>query len=178
MLTGSRFVFCVVISPNQQTTIDDPLPTLYCRCIGQNDLHPFKFVPTDRIDFRRKHLFTFHSGWLNIDRSELSSESDYFNECYRPEVNREMMFEFSSEFDDFDIVECGAKILTQEEIIEGSNESESEQVFGDNIELEPSEEAIVDDTEYNEATHIDGEKHTGCWSWLFICFDLLVSGRG
>ncbi|XP_010473634.1 PREDICTED: disease resistance protein RML1B-like isoform X2 [Camelina sativa] len=170
-----RFVFCVVISPKQQTTIDDPLPTLYCRCIGQSYLHPFKFVPTDRIDFERKHLFTFRSGWIiNKDPSQVNKESDDLRVFYRPEVNTEMMFEFSSEYDDFDIVECGAKILTQEESIAGSYESESEQVFGGSNELE---EAIVDDTEYNEATNIDGETYTGCWSWLFVCFDLLVSGR-
>ena len=177
---NSRFVFCVVISPKQQTTLDGLFPTLCCRCIGQSDLDPIDIVLSDCIDFQTKHLCTFLSGWLNIDPSKVSREkmlSDDFKEFCQPEVNREIMFEFSSEFDDFYIAECGAKIWTQEEIIEGSYESESEQVFGDNIELEPSEEAIVDDTEYNEATNIDGEKHTGCWSWLFIYFDLLVSGR-
>lgn len=47
------------------------------------------------------------------------------------------MFEFSSKSHDFNIIECGAKVLTETSIKE-SYESGSDQAFEDDIVFEPS----------------------------------------
>ncbi|CAE5962261.1 unnamed protein product [Arabidopsis arenosa] len=74
-----------------------------------------------------------------------------------------MVFEFSRKLHGFEIIECGAKILTEEESMEGS--------------YEPSEEVIVDETNIDDLSSKEVEKRTDCWSWLFLCFGLSVSGK-
>lgn len=73
-----------------------------------------------------------------------------------------MVFEFSRVLHGFEIIECGAKILTEEESMEGS--------------YEPSEEVTVDETNIDDLSSKEVEKRTDCWSWLFLCFGLSVSG--
>ncbi|CDY08332.1 BnaC09g12640D [Brassica napus] len=93
--------------------------------------------------FRREHLFVFDSRFL---------------EFYPSDMSREIVLELSSNSNDFNIIDCGARILTDEN---GSNESACYTEEGDNL---------------------DGGKCTDCWSWLLLCFDLshllrFVSGR-
>ncbi|KAL1225320.1 Disease resistance protein RML1B [Cardamine amara subsp. amara] len=173
------FVFCVVISSNQQTP--KGFSGLLCRrVIAQDDGYPVEGLVYvgDVSKCRREHLFIFDSRFI---------------EFYPTEYSREIVYELSSKSQDFDIIECGAKIFT-EESIKQSYESGSYQVTEDDIEFEPHEEAFEDNTEYNDITNeelcnskedenlddptnLEGEKHTDCWSWLFICFGSLVSRR-
>ena len=56
----------------------------------------------------------------------------------RSEAGTEMVFEFSSALqEDFDIIECGAKVLAEKSIKE-SYESGSDQAFEDDVVFEPS----------------------------------------
>ncbi|CDY38214.1 BnaA09g11750D [Brassica napus] len=98
--------------------------------------------------FRREHLFVFDSRFL---------------EFYPSDMSREIVLELSSNSNDFDIIDCGARILTDEN---GSNE----------YSIEHTNEVVC----YSE--EVDGGKRTDCWSWLFLCFGLshltrFVSGR-
>ncbi|CAH8255926.1 unnamed protein product [Arabidopsis lyrata] len=108
----SRFVVCVLFSPKQQFT-----EGLLHRPIGGWDLNPVEGVVLVDSRYvstcRREHLFIFRS------RFPFNEPSD---------VSRKMVFKFSREFQEFDIIECGAKILTDESM-ENSYESGSDQVF-------------------------------------------------
>ncbi|KAL9310560.1 putative TIR domain, P-loop containing nucleoside triphosphate hydrolase [Arabidopsis thaliana] len=138
---STGFVVCVVISPNLASQVTEyRLPQLLCRRrIGQGDLDPIEkmFNVRTLLNFQTEHLFVFiiHPHLPFIDPSE---------------VSREIVFEFSSKFNHFDVIDCGAKILADGSI-KGSYESGLEQVFEDN-------------TKHGE--------HADCWSWLFHCFDL------
>lgn len=173
----SGFVVCVVISPKQQ---EISFSQLMCRRIGvaQDDFYPVEMLVYvgEVHKFRREHLFVFDSRFL---------------EFYPTDMSREIVLELSSNSNDFDIIDCGARILTEEN---GSNESGlDDQVLEDETEIGPSE-AFEDSIEHTnegvcyseEGDNLDGGKCTDCWSWLFLCFDLsglvgdirsLVSGR-
>lgn len=173
----SGFVVCVVISPKQQ---EFSFSQLMCRRIGvaQDDFYPVEMLVYvgEVHKFRREHLFVFDSRFL---------------EFYPTDMSREIVLELSSNSNDFDIIDCGARILTEEN---GSNESGlDDQVLEDETEIGPSE-AFEDSIEHTnegvcyseEGDNLDGGKCTDCWSWLFLCFDLsglvgdirsLVSGR-
>ncbi|CAH8385789.1 unnamed protein product [Eruca vesicaria subsp. sativa] len=105
----TRFKVCLVLLPNHQIR---ETSQLLCRCIVNGDLanSEDKVVYFNLSRCRREHLFIFPSGLFEQDEG-------------LHEVRREISFEFSSEFNDFDVVECGAKFLTDE----NSFESESDQ---------------------------------------------------
>ncbi|KAF8082878.1 hypothetical protein N665_0804s0025 [Sinapis alba] len=110
----TRFKVCLVLSPNHHIR-EDTTSQLLCRRIVNGDL-----VNSDDKEFhfnlsrcRTEHLFVFPSGLFQEDKDEEAL----------PKVHREIQFEFSSKSNDFDIVECGAKFLTDE----NSYESESDQ---------------------------------------------------
>lgn len=166
----SGFVVCVVISPKQQ---EFSFSQLKCRRIGvaQDDFYPVEMLVYvgEVHKFRREHLFVFDSRFL---------------EFYPSDMSREIVLELSSNSNDFDIIDCGARILTDEN---GSNECGlDDQVLEEETELE-SREAFEDSIEHtNEVVcyseEVDGGKRTDCWSWLFLCFGLshltrFVSGR-
>lgn len=161
------FVVCLAISSNRR---DYSFSQLLCRrIIAQDNLDPVENLVYvgigDVFRCRTEHLFIFGSGLLDF---------------YPSEVSREIVFEFSSSSHDFNIIECGARILS----IQGSDESSLNQVFEDHIEIEPT---VASDST-NEVENLEGDKQIGCWSWLFPCFDFdlshfvrhvgsLVSGR-
>ncbi|XP_019085239.1 PREDICTED: disease resistance protein RML1B-like [Camelina sativa] len=166
----SRLKVCVVISPpRQEHRLGRFYKNLLCRHVAKDDLYPVEisiFVG-DVSKFRREHLFIFtiHHHWPCMDPSD---------------VNREIVFEFSNEIQYFDIIECGAQILTDHDDVE----FESSEAFEDEIEFE-STGAYEDDTEQGDSVE-DEHLRTDCWSWLFLCFDLsqfvrhvgsLISGR-
>ncbi|CAL9237535.1 unnamed protein product, partial [Arabidopsis halleri] len=181
------FVVCVVISHNQQIT--ESFSGLLCRrIVAQDDGYPVEVLVYvgDVSKCRTEHLFIFDSRFI---------------EFYPSEDRREIVYELSSKSRDFNIIECGAKIFTDESIKQ-SCESGLDEVLEVDIELEPSE-VFGDDTEYGEPTNevlcnskedenlgypgnLNSENHTDCWSWLFLCFDVshfvrnvrsFVSGR-
>ncbi|KAG7658340.1 Toll/interleukin-1 receptor homology (TIR) domain superfamily [Arabidopsis suecica] len=138
---------CVVISPNQPLTENSVRNILWTHIKGQYyslSAHP-KYVG-EVSKFQSEHLFVFHSDLGGFHPSE---------------DNREIIFKFSSKSRDFEIIECGAKILP-EESIKGSCESESE-AFEESI--KGSCESRLDEL------FVDGDR-TDCWSWLFLCLDL------
>ncbi|KAF3606819.1 hypothetical protein DY000_02045940 [Brassica cretica] len=161
------FVVCLAISSNRR---DYSFSQLLCRhIIAQDNLDPVENLVYvgigDVFRCRTEHLFIFGSGLLDF---------------YPSEVSREIVFEFSSSSHDFNIIECGARILS----IQGSDESSLNQVFEDHLEIEPT---VASDST-NEVENLEGDKQIGCWSWLFPCFDFdlshfvrhvgsLVSGR-
>ncbi|XP_013611728.1 PREDICTED: LOW QUALITY PROTEIN: disease resistance protein RML1B-like [Brassica oleracea var. oleracea] len=169
----SGFVVCVVISPKQQ---EFSFSQLKCRRIGvaQDDFYPVEMLVYvgEVHKFRREHLFVFDSRFL---------------EFYPSDMSREIVLELSSNSNDFNIIDCGARILTDEN---GSNECGlDDQVLEEETELESSE-AFEDSIEHSneaacyteEGDNLDGGKCTDCWSWLLLCFDLshllrFVSGR-
>ncbi|KAL1225319.1 Disease resistance protein RML1B [Cardamine amara subsp. amara] len=119
------FVFCIVISPPQKVTESGYfLHLLWRRFIAQDDGNPVNgFLSVGKVSkFRTEHLLIFHSCFL---------------ESFTPEDSREILLELSSLAHIFDIVECGAKILTQESI-KASNES-GLLIEDDDIEFEPSQ---------------------------------------
>ncbi|CAA7047357.1 unnamed protein product [Microthlaspi erraticum] len=184
----SRLKLCVVVSPNHQTWKYRRYPQkLLCR--RKPDIDD-KVYERSLYFFgsRTEHLIIFDSFLPFIDPSE---------------VSREIVLEFSI-IPQENIIECGAYIWTDEPI-EESYPSEVDQVFEGNhditsigsYEFEHSK-ASEDDTESGDRTNgvtiyeskeeekLQGEEHTGCWTWLFLCFDLsgfvrdirsLVSGR-
>ncbi|ESQ28987.1 hypothetical protein EUTSA_v10023951mg [Eutrema salsugineum] len=123
----SYFSVCLVIAPNQETgEYDDPY--VFCRRIRKGYLYPIQKIQVCRIPStcRTEHLFTFHS--------HLLGQHGYL------EVTGEIELEFSSQSQDFDIIKCGAQILTYESDEEDDNddcipvrrsESESEEVLDD-----------------------------------------------
>ncbi|CAH8363036.1 unnamed protein product [Eruca vesicaria subsp. sativa] len=161
----SRFKVCLVVSPNDQAK-ENRIPKLLCRTKAKGGLRlPIEDYVYAIPRLLTEHLFIFYSDFLQEDYIEDMEVS-----------SREIVFEFSSIFHDFDIIECGAQIWTKQSIEEeGSYESEI-------YESEVSE----DETNIGECTYeenLEGDKHTYCcWSWLFLYFDLkniksLVSGR-
>ncbi|KAF2536057.1 hypothetical protein F2Q68_00019557 [Brassica cretica] len=107
----TRFKVCFVLLPNHQIR-EDRSSQLLCRRVVNGDL-----ANSDDKSFyfnisrcRAEHLFIFPSGLFEEDEG-------------LPQVHREIVFEFSSKYNDFDVVECGAKFLTDE----NSYESESDQ---------------------------------------------------
>ncbi|KAL1225321.1 Disease resistance protein RML1B [Cardamine amara subsp. amara] len=142
------FVVCVVIHRSQKPTYG--ISSLLCPRKGQGDLDAVRIsLDAPVFNFQTEHLLIFHSRWLFIKPSEMG---------------REITFEFCSEYQEFDVIECSAKILTDESI-ERSYESGLYQVFEEDI-------------EYGDCAE--------CLSWLFFCFDLskivenvqsFVSGR-
>ncbi|CAG7861175.1 unnamed protein product [Brassica rapa] len=108
----TRFKVCLVLLPNNQIK-EDRSSQLLCRRVVNGDV-----ANSDDKSFyfnisrcRAEHLFIFPSGLFEED------------EGLPDEVHREIVFEFSSKYNDFDVVECGAKFLTDE----NSYESESDQ---------------------------------------------------
>ncbi|EOA34892.1 hypothetical protein CARUB_v10022475mg [Capsella rubella] len=172
----SRYNVCVVISPpRQEYSLGHSPPRLLCRHIAKGDLYPneVSIFVGDVPKFRREHLFIFsinHRWPCIVDPSD---------------VNREIVFEFSSEFQEFDIIECGAQILTDEwdyefGLYQDDIEFESSEASGDDIEFESSEasedemefesiQASEDDDEHGDSKE-DEYLRTDCWSWLFLCF--------
>ncbi|CAH2048246.1 unnamed protein product [Thlaspi arvense] len=130
------FKVCLVISRNPRKNRDYVNSQLLsCRIFGKDDLYPIdrEFYVGNALDYRAEHLFIFHSRLLDERIVDLLKSK------------REIRFEFSNTSSVFDIIECGAKIWTQQNI-KGSYESGLEQVLEDEIELEPSE-AFEDDVE-------------------------------
>ncbi|KAL1225318.1 Disease resistance protein RML1B [Cardamine amara subsp. amara] len=133
----SGFVVCLVISPNQQNTEYSSSEVL-CHRIAQGDLRSAYVGNVS--EFRREHLFIFHSRSLYIDPSE---------------VGREIAFEFSSKFQDFDIMECGVQFLTDEKIYQ----FDLYQPFEENIQFTQSiMNAIEHDNEFEP--NVDSEDDT------------------
>ncbi|EFH62637.1 hypothetical protein ARALYDRAFT_337990 [Arabidopsis lyrata subsp. lyrata] len=187
--TNLEILVCVVISAQQQEYGLPHSNRLLCRHIAKGGLYPAEnsIVVGGVHKFRREHLciFIIHHRSLFIDPSD---------------VNRERVFEFSSELQDLDIIECGVQILTdewdyefglyQDDIEFASSEDDIEFASSeDEIEFESSEasEDGIEHGDYKEDEYLEGGKHTtDCWSWLFLCFDLsqivrkvgsLISGR-
>ncbi|XP_010418428.1 PREDICTED: disease resistance protein RML1B-like [Camelina sativa] len=177
----SRFNVCVVICPTRQEhgLGGGHSHQLLCRHVAKGDLYPteISIFVGDVPKFRREHLFIFtiHHRSTCIDSSD---------------VNREIVFEFSSELQELDIIECGAQILTDKWDYEfgmyqdDDVEFESSEASEDDIGYESSG-VSEDDTEQDDSVE-DEYLRTDCWSWLFLCFDLsqfvknvgsLISGR-
>ena len=100
-----QYLVCVVISPNQEITKISDSSTLLCHTNGY--IFPsYEEVYIGAVSkCRKEHLFIFRSGYyLNVDPSGAS---------------REIVFEFSSKSQDFDIIECGVKIWTAQSIERG-----------------------------------------------------------
>ncbi|CAG7861170.1 unnamed protein product [Brassica rapa] len=97
---SSRFKICLVIGPNHQVR-DYRVSQLLCSRIGKCELHlssineAIRFYRIPR--FPTEHLFIFHSDCIEEDQSI-----------------SETVFEFSSKLHDFEIVECGVQISTDE----------------------------------------------------------------
>lgn len=110
----TRFKVCLVLLPNHQIR-EDRSSQLLCRRVVNGDVanSDDKSFNFDLSRCRAEHLFIFPSGLFEEDDEEEGL----------PEVHREIVFEFSSKYNDFDVVECGAKFLTDE----NSYESESDQ---------------------------------------------------
>ncbi|XP_056850082.1 disease resistance protein RML1B-like [Raphanus sativus] len=111
---STRFKVCLVLLPNHQIR-EDRSSQLLCRRVVNGDVanSDDKSFNFDLSRCRAEHLFIFPSGLFEEDDEEEGL----------PEVHREIVFEFSSKYNDFDVVECGAKFLTDE----NSYESESDQ---------------------------------------------------
>ncbi|WZZ86219.1 hypothetical protein YC2023_114798 [Brassica napus] len=148
----SGFVVCVVISPKQQ---EFSFSQLKCRRIGvaQDDFYPVEMLVYvgEVHKFRREHLFVFDSRFL---------------EFYPSDMSREIVLELSSNSNDFNIIDCGARILTDEN---GSDECGlDDQVLEDETELGPAEAFEYGLEHTNEAVcyseEVDGGKRTDCWS--------------
>ncbi|KAL0643978.1 hypothetical protein Bca4012_042268 [Brassica carinata] len=107
----TRFKVCLVLLPNHQIK-EDRSSQLLCRRVVNGDLanSDDKSFNFNLSRCRAEHLFIFPSGLFEEDEG-------------LPQVHREIVFEFSSKYNDFDVVECGAKFLTDE----NSYESESDQ---------------------------------------------------
>lgn len=107
----TRFKVCLVLLPNHQIR-EDRSSQLLCRRVVNGDLanSDDKSFNFNLSRCRAEHLFIFPSGLFEEDEG-------------LPQVHREIVFEFSSKYNDFDVVECGAKFLTDE----NSYESESDQ---------------------------------------------------
>nr|BAC43641.2 putative disease resistance protein [Arabidopsis thaliana] len=116
----TSFVFCVVVSRNQKSDKTIPPSLLWRRIIAQDEGYPVEVWNRigDVFKYRTEHLLIFHFDFLEFD-------------------NRDIVFEFSSESHDFDIIECGAKVLAEKSIKE-SYESGSDQAFEDDVVFEPS----------------------------------------
>ncbi|KAG2302888.1 hypothetical protein Bca52824_031539 [Brassica carinata] len=144
------FVVCIAISSNRRDFSFSQL--LCCRIVAQDNFDPVENLVYmgigDVFRCQTKHVFIFGSGLLDF---------------YPSDVSTKIVFKFSSSSHDFEIIECGARILS----IQGSYESRLNQVFEDVMELEPTEafdrtnEVLCDSKEHN------GDKKIGCWSWLF-----------
>lgn len=94
---SSKFKICLVVAPNHEIR-DYRVSQLLCRRrIGKCELD-LSSVKVYRIPrFGTEHLFVFHSGCIEEDKS-----------------SSEIVFEFSSKLHDFEIVECGVQILTDQ----------------------------------------------------------------
>ncbi|KAL1190107.1 Disease resistance protein RML1B [Cardamine amara subsp. amara] len=93
----STFKVCLVISPSELATEDEFTTVILCRGIRKGFVYPVKEIHCAISTCQKKHLCVFHYEWLHE---------------YIWKVSREIVFEFSSKFQDFDIIECGAQILT------------------------------------------------------------------
>ncbi|CAA7053843.1 unnamed protein product [Microthlaspi erraticum] len=107
----SRFKVCLVISPNPNKNWEYITSHLLsCRILGKDDdLCPTEqeFGIGDVSKYGAEHLFVFHSSLLDKYMAPA-------------EVRREIVFTFSSQSNAFDIIECGAKILTKPSIEKGA----------------------------------------------------------
>lgn len=121
-----------------------------CRRIVKGDLDLLNKVYVGDISkCEKEHLFIFHSALLLIDPSE---------------VNREIVFEFSSEFHDFDIIGCGVQTLTNKKIqwslfedslhslTNGSYEFKPSEVFEDQVFENGDEDDCSDEFEPSKAS--------------------------
>lgn len=142
-----QFKVCLVISlsPNNQTSDGEyTFSYLLCRrTVINGNPHDQEVELCGASNFRTEHLLLFHA-------------------YVASGVNKETALDFSCISLDFDVIECGVQIWT-EEFVQGS----CDQVFEDDNEFEPSN-AFEDD----DRTKFD------CWSWLFSCFDLEILGWG
>ncbi|XP_010482143.1 PREDICTED: disease resistance protein RML1B-like [Camelina sativa] len=187
----SRFKICLVVSPNHQTK-ESSISKLLCRTTGEGDL----FLPIHEVyvyafpGFRTEHLFIFYSDFLE-------------DHIKYPGFCREIVFEFSSIFHDFDVIECGAQIWTKQST-EGSNKSRlNNQVVGYRLHSVTHEIESSDSSEDESDVHVPAprsrryvcdsnsvnikrRKYINCWSLLMLCCDLssivrtirrFVSGR-
>uniref|UniRef100_A0A0D3E4G5 Uncharacterized protein n=1 Tax=Brassica oleracea var. oleracea TaxID=109376 RepID=A0A0D3E4G5_BRAOL len=97
---SSRFKICLVVAPNHQVR-DYRVSQLLRSRIGKCEFHLSSIDEAIRVyripRFRTEHLFIFHSDCIEEDQSI-----------------SERVFEFSSKLHDFEIVECGVQILTDE----------------------------------------------------------------
>ncbi|XP_023644343.1 disease resistance protein ADR2 [Capsella rubella] len=109
---------CIVISTefDPKTRDSTIVSRLLCRCIViGNSVHStdIKFILHDVYKYRMEHLFIFHI--LDIYPSPFFSPS-----------SREIVLEFSSIGQVFDIIECGVQILTEEPDINNNEGSGDE----------------------------------------------------
>ncbi|XP_023643498.1 disease resistance protein RML1B-like [Capsella rubella] len=97
------FAVCVVIHRSHKPVYD--MSSLVCRREGQGDIDPdlSDMIYIGRVfNFQTEHLLIFHSRWLSIEPSEM---------------NKEIVFEFSSEHQEFDVIECSAKMLKSDSML-------------------------------------------------------------
>lgn len=171
-LSSAFFGFKVflVISPNQDAEKWSD-PALFCRRIGKSGCHIDEtpvFICCLVHQVQAEHLVVFHSDLLNKDK------------CL--EVGNEIQFEFSSISHAYEIIECGVRIYTDEagRSSGSGNEYEIGQVSEDDnewsYEFEPGEASECSENNglfcYSKEDNIEGNKHTDCWSWLILCFDV------
>ncbi|KAG7548471.1 Toll/interleukin-1 receptor homology (TIR) domain superfamily [Arabidopsis suecica] len=165
------FKVFLVISPNNDTE-ETCNSTLFCRRIGKTgcpiDETPVYIIPKPRAE----HIVMFHSDLHNKDK------------CL--EVGNEILFEFNNISDTYEIIECGVRFYTDEAggSSDRRNEYELDQVSKDDNDwsyefgpVEASEcsennghtDRLICDSKEDK---IEGNKHTDCWSWLILCFDV------
>ncbi|CAL9223907.1 unnamed protein product, partial [Arabidopsis halleri] len=138
---SSRFKASILILPVK----DGGFRTISCsiRSKGGVTVHSCE-CPCLSLSFRSKHLFIFHG--------DLFPQG---NKCHEVDVTMsEIIFEFSCDFGDDKIIECGVQIMTEE--AEGSSIREL-----DNFETESSSSE-----DGNGDENINTSKQTGFRSWL------------
>ncbi|KAG7579402.1 Toll/interleukin-1 receptor homology (TIR) domain superfamily, partial [Arabidopsis thaliana x Arabidopsis arenosa] len=183
--TSFKFKACVVISPNQQ---HHPSEHTDIRCIvGSYNKVICVEHPSESTRIRTEHLCIFHGSV-----SEVSSSETLFEFC----------IDASNPFDNFKILECGVRILTNEPARSSKTVSrglkshtkifkaclrkrKQKKMIGYLLKDSrkfglPRDNRIIQlhDSEdnNNDIDHVVGveekKKPIDCWSWLFICFDL------
>ncbi|KFK22310.1 hypothetical protein AALP_AAs63184U000200 [Arabis alpina] len=145
----TRYKVCLVISPNNQTR-DYRVSQVLCRLRRIRKCELCVVPIEDAITAYR--IPKFRTEHLFVFHTDSVEEDESISE---------IVFEFSSKLHDFEIIECGVQILRDE--IERNMEESYDSESSD--EEEPVNSDRKDD------------KHTNCWSWFSLCFDISGSVR-
>ncbi|XP_019083712.1 PREDICTED: disease resistance protein RML1B-like isoform X2 [Camelina sativa] len=147
-VNSRRLLVCIVISHNHQITEEYDFSELCRPPIGRWDFDYVEGVVF--VDFhgvsrcREEHVYIFDSHF------PFNNFSD---------VSREIVFEFSSKLHALEIIECGVKLLTDDdddESIEGSYESGSAHVF---------EDESIEEGSYDSRAGQVSEEESIAWSY-------------